>query len=765
MLRQIIRRRGAAATAAAANADTAEEDASANLSVDSTAKEGPVESTALSIADGCVVVRPIPLNDTGTTAAEWNAEQEQDTEDGTGVSSRDVVADAKRQSGEFGASSHCDLNRSMVSTSSASSVGSPFCSPVARYQHYSFGASSSSKKKNSSSSKNAARAPSPAAAVVAESDFAAFGSGGESSSGKQGGVPSSSGSGGSGEEQPRLRQQQQQRQEAVIGVKSGVYSKSPGRDCNNGANQVPGSGGAVLQISSPTPSGGNSAAESRARVLGSLLYSTVNGSGKAAGVGCGRKASTELVPVSPPLVPSAASRSNSITAISSTGIAGSPSSSLPMKIPVPAPIKKVTSHTSISSSYGSTGYLASSYFYNRSRSASKADETGGVDYDIRLLLGDSPVVPVPLVQANVDANYGFYAFSDGNTACSPNAASTGNSNCNSRTRSRCSSFNPPYAAGASAASNISNSNSNFNNNLNTAITESSVLHRLASGTSLYYVGSGGGGGGVMDPSPTSSADSSPADKLKGAFAAAVVAASGSGSGKLGTYSAGLQVGGTSSSAAGSVASSRETATSAPLFDSPRGSIAARGSRNTARSRSSSLGNSYTFQQTNERISAAVSSTSVDKELFPTVVAVVDADCSREPEEGEGVSEGEGLGLFEGAPPPSSSSPVPSFASSLSSTDSMSNMLDLLLSPAGRAQERRRRERESRGERDGVGIGLQGLDGDRGGLLGDDDGAEDAEGLEGSYGYSFGAYGDGDGDWDGGVLADAGAQADLGLLPE
>lgn len=733
MLKQINKRRLQASTPtsstpalalATASTDSVAVAANSIISVGSGDDAGPIarvasmESTAAaqSVSDVYTVGAPAQLIDGPCYKKQFRGTEADCTGDGkdsTKGSDRDRdsvgAAESKRQSGEYTA----DLNRSVSSASTAS----PFCSPVARYQ-YAFNRDN--------------RAPSPDVG----------GEGGSSGNSVRSSSYKSSCSGRA--EDP----QQQQQFPSVFPVKSSVFSSgSPGSGDdqlhNAGAKQglaqvsVPSNNNySGLHISCPSPGSGTSAAESRARVLGNLLYAA-GGSG-----GSGhKKGHSGTLPVSPPIahVVSAGTRGSStaqthtntsntvagVYTVGSNGIAVSPGQ---MKIPVPAPIKKVTSHTSISSSYGSTSYIAS--YFTRSRSASKADD--GLDYDIRVLLGDSPVVPVPVMD-----NF-FYTSADALSTGSPVATSAGNSACHSRARSRCSSFNPPFP--------VSSGGAYANSNFNYAITESSVLHRLNSSgsggnsvsgtTSAYYTTTGGGageyseefqvlinssgqasllGGGsgsvgghsnsvgskhtTKDPSPASSADNSPADKLRG------------GGGWPQSGGSVRSVVSPTASATASLASSRGAASvnaptsSMALVDTPRGygsSSAAekdrdRDSRGTPSSRSTGSHQHHQQYQLrpDEHLPAmSVTAPSAGSSTTGRLALVL---------AGGRCSASAGVPLSPECEPDLAlaaqdhhqqrdvecpSSPVPSFASSLSSTDSMSNMLDLLLSPAG-AQQRRR----------------------------------------------------------------------------
>jgi hypothetical protein len=222
-------------------------------------------------------------------------------------------------------------------------------------------------------------------------------------------------------------------------------------------------------------SGGRvSAAEARARVLSGLLYSNTSSPGSKTSGGVGAAGST-VVPTSTLTRVNSRNALNALAALkaasppvssTSTAVQLKSSNSTGTKIvPVLSPIKKVTSHSSISSSLGSNSFLAAQYFTHnptaRSRSHSKVDEHDYA-FDIRALLADSPsVAPAPLIPSSAYApSYQYLYGSASSDACpSPLTAnnSANTSNCNSRARSRGSSFNASYVQTGAYAHTINES--------------------------------------------------------------------------------------------------------------------------------------------------------------------------------------------------------------------------------------------------------------------------------------------------------------------
>jgi hypothetical protein len=222
-------------------------------------------------------------------------------------------------------------------------------------------------------------------------------------------------------------------------------------------------------------SGGRvSAAEARARVLSGLLYSNTSSPGSKTSGGVGAAGST-VVPTSTLTRVNSRNALNALAALkaasppvstTSTAVQLKSSNSTGTKIvPVLSPIKKVTSHSSISSSLGSNSFLAAQYFSHnataRSRSHSKVDEHDYA-FDIRALLADSPsVAPAPLIPSSAYApGYQYLYGSASSDACpSPLTAnnSANTSNCNSRARSRGSSFNASYVQSGAYAHTINES--------------------------------------------------------------------------------------------------------------------------------------------------------------------------------------------------------------------------------------------------------------------------------------------------------------------
>jgi hypothetical protein len=222
-------------------------------------------------------------------------------------------------------------------------------------------------------------------------------------------------------------------------------------------------------------SGGRvSAAEARARVLSGLLYSNTSSPGSKTSGGVGAAGST-VVPTNTLTRVNSRNALNALAALkaasppvstTSTAVQLKSSNSTGTKIvPVLSPIKKVTSHSSISSSLGSNSFLAAQYFSHnataRSRSHSKVDEHDYA-FDIRALLADSPsVAPAPLIPSSAYApGYQYLYGSASSDACpSPLTAnnSANTSNCNSRARSRGSSFNASYVQSGGYAHTINES--------------------------------------------------------------------------------------------------------------------------------------------------------------------------------------------------------------------------------------------------------------------------------------------------------------------
>jgi hypothetical protein len=217
-----------------------------------------------------------------------------------------------------------------------------------------------------------------------------------------------------------------------------------------------------------------SAAEARARVLSGLLYSNTSSPGSKTSGGVGA-AGSAVVPTSTLTRVNSRNALNALAALkaasppvstTSTAVQLKPSNSTGTKIvPVLSPIKKVTSHSSISSSLGSNSFLAAQFFSHnptaRSRSHSKVDEHDYA-FDIRALLADSPsVAPAPLIPSSAYApNYQYLYGSASSDACpSPLTAnnSANTSNCNSRARSRGSSFNASYVQSGGYAHTINES--------------------------------------------------------------------------------------------------------------------------------------------------------------------------------------------------------------------------------------------------------------------------------------------------------------------
>jgi hypothetical protein len=368
-----------------------------------------------------------------------------------------------------------------MSASTASSTNSPFYSPVAHYQ-YPAGQQQQQQQQNQSDGRHSSGA--------GRTDHAARLAGSNRS-----GTPT---------------------------LPTGVPSAGPGSWASSGQEPAPPFPQSTITHTTPLRSGlAMSASDSRAKVLGGLLFESSTGGSvplsaqKASSSGVANNSGgtprSLLHPPSPPIIGGSAS---SLKPSAGGG------STTKTAIPVPGQIKKVTSHTSICSSLGSNGYLSQQHLGSaRSRSHSKADEMMDYAYDIRVLLADSPsVAPAP-----VDHHYlgggGYYygsASSDVNSNASPITAvnSAGNSNCNSRARSRCSSFNQPVSSATYA-----------NSNFNLPITEGNLLSRLRSnsGADASLVAEGGsapsiavkvgGGGGYSAGTPSSTEDSPTARQL------------------------------------------------------------------------------------------------------------------------------------------------------------------------------------------------------------------------------------------------------------
>uniref|UniRef100_A0A7S3HL12 Uncharacterized protein n=1 Tax=Spumella elongata TaxID=89044 RepID=A0A7S3HL12_9STRA len=465
-------------------------------------------------------------------------------------------------------------------------------------------------------------------------------------------------------------------------------------------------------------SGGRSSADARARLLNTMLYADPAGVGtNATELGSttttGRNKesmhSTSLpLPPSPPVpVPTSAVRTvsssnnnNSNSNNNGSGMYVQTAVITPaLKIPVAAPIKKVTSYSSISSSYGSSSFAQPQPVYgNRSRSTSKADHD--LDYDLRMLLGESPIVQAP------DVNYFNYDV----CAASPVNALTGNgynqynintnsnSTCNSRGRSRGSSYNPPYIPSATTTNN-NNSSSNalasVGYNLHNSVSNNSIAgsgsgsgHNTRS-NSLYggTTGTNGNTGNgttnaVKDPS-SSEPHSPVVDKYSprssiGSTSAGVAAAAGN-----------TALSNNISKANNSINSTEkkvDPSTGAWSPPSGKGGIGMNAGEREEKSSSSRSASARLFSEdvsipTGASIASVPVYGSGKSNHFPPTTPnseKLTAGGAESTEDTEGLSPpsaGE-EGLYAG-------SPQPSFASSLSSTDSLPNMmLNYVMSPGG-----------------------------------------------------------------------------------
>jgi hypothetical protein len=216
-----------------------------------------------------------------------------------------------------------------------------------------------------------------------------------------------------------------------------------------------------------------SAAEARARVLSGLLFSNTSSPGSKTSGGVGAAGST-VVPTSTLTRVNSRNALNALAAlkaasppvaVNGVGQLKSSNTTAAKLVPVLSPIKKVTSHSSISSSLGSNSFLAAQYFSHnataRSRSHSKVDEHDYA-FDIRALLADSPsVAPAPLIPSSAYAPGHQYLYGSASSDACPSPLTANNSantsNCNSRARSRGSSFNASYVQSGAYAHTINES--------------------------------------------------------------------------------------------------------------------------------------------------------------------------------------------------------------------------------------------------------------------------------------------------------------------
>eukprot|EP01032_Pedospumella_encystans_P011102 gene11102-12935_t len=458
-------------------------------------------------------------------------------------------------------------------------------------------------------------------------------------------------------------------------------------------------------------SGGRSSADARARLLNTMLYadpagagSNPTGLGSTTAVGRSKEGSTSFpLPPSPPVpvpVPTSAvrtvsSNNNNSNSHGSAVYVQTTVATPALKIPVAAPIKKVTSYSSISSSYGSSSFAQPQPFYgNRSRSTSKAEHD--LDYDLRMLLGESPIVQAP------DVNYFNYDVSapspvnalTGNGYNQYNINTNSNSTCNSRGRSRGSSYNPPYIPSATISNNNSSSNAlaSVGYNLHNSVSNNSIAgsgsgsgHNTRS-NSLYggitgTNGNIGNGNGNALKDPSGSEQHSPAvDKYSPRSS---IGSNGAGVAAVGGNTALSNANKANNSGINSV--EKKVDPSVDTWSSPSGKGA-------------------TGMNTGEREEKSSSSRSASARLFSEDVSIpTGASIASVPVYGSGKSNhfppatpsseklvAGGAERTEGlSPPPAgeeglyAGSPQPSFASSLSSTDSLPNMmLNYVMSPGG-----------------------------------------------------------------------------------
>ena len=234
--------------------------------------------------------------------------------------------------------------------------------------------------------------------------------------------------------------------------------------------EYPSTGLALRSHSTP------SATESRAKVLSSLLYfpsDTSSSSNVRGGVEEEKLQAERISRTAQPLSghppggrAGPAVQGQGQLASTSSGSAGNSARSVVPAV-LTAPMKRVTSHTSISSSLGSNSYI-SQYLGGglRSRSQSKVDD---FECDLRALLADSPSLAPALTVTDMFAQstgaqqqphlHHLHALALPVSAgpLATTLSSAGTSACPSRTRSRCSSFNPPTATSTVMTSSYSNS--------------------------------------------------------------------------------------------------------------------------------------------------------------------------------------------------------------------------------------------------------------------------------------------------------------------
>ena len=454
-------------------------------------------------------------------------------------------------------------------------------------------------------------------------------------------------------------------------------------------------------------SGGRSSADARARLLNTMLYADPAGAvsnptglvGSTTTMGRSKESSTSLLlPPSPPVpVPTSAVRTvsssnnnnNNGSAVYVQTTVATPA----LKIPVAAPIKKVTSYSSISSSYGSSSFAQPQPFYgNRSRSTSKAEHD--LDYDLRMLLGESPIVQAP------DVNYFNYDVSaaspvntlTGNGYSQYNINTNSNSTCNSRGRSRGSSYNPPYIPSATNNSS-SNALASVGYNLHNSVSNNSIAgsgsgsghntrsNSLYGGTTGTNGNSGNGNTGYAVKDPSGSEQHSPAvDKY-------------SPRSSIGSIGAGVAAAGGNTALSDSIkantninSAEKKVDPSIGAWSPPSGTGGIGMNAGEGEEKSSSRSRSASARLFSEDVSipagASIASVPVygsgKSNHFPPATPSSGKLAAGGPEGMEGLSPpaaGE-VGLYAG-------SPQPSFASSLSSTDSLPNMmLNYVMSPGG-----------------------------------------------------------------------------------